>query len=155
MVCERRNPNYNYPQPPIIKKIPTRKLDGSNVNNVNINVNTNLNPNKGGSFLGSNQSPSFGVGGGITTNVGREFTPVRNEGTLPRPVVPQSPVDTGIYNTNVNTNVNTGTYNNVRPLKVGIVTPIKKNPYIQLHDKIGDIMRRRRLLYALTGRRFD
>lgn len=166
MVCERRNPSYSRPSPPIIKKIPTRRIDANDNRN---------------SFVGSNQTPSFGVGAGTISNVGnrgsgltpvgtdfslgkggpgftqvgtdfsfgkggRGFTQVGTDFSLPRPVDPQSTFS-----------VNTGSNRPVVSIpEDGLVgLPMRKNPFIQLHDKIADIMTRRRLLYALTGRRVD
>ena len=125
MVCERRNPNYPYPTPPIIKKIPTRKLSGSNVNTAS-----------GVSFSGSGQSPSFGVGGAVASSIGvgdPGLTPLTPHGFLPRPSVPQNTLS-----------VNTDIFNPARPTSGGgsITLPIKKNPFIQLHDKLENMRKR-------------
>merc|ERR1711997_313002 len=88
MVCERRNPNYPRPSPPIIKKIPTRRAGAESI------------PQN--SFSGSNQSPSFGIGSVSTVSQGGSSGvnfPSVSSNTLPRPAAPQGtyPVNTRSY----------------------------------------------------------
>ena len=130
MVCERRNPNYPRPSPPIIKKIPTRRAGTENI------------PQS--SFSGSNQSPSFGIGSVSTVSQGGSGGvnfPSVSSNTLPRPAAPQ-----GTYP------VNTGSYAPVSPVRNDQYVPrtIKKNPFIVLHDKIAEAAARKRLLKQLN-----
>ena len=139
MVCERRNPSYPRPSPPIIKKLPTRP---ANVNNENRHplIGSKPSPSFG---IGSKPSPSFGIG---TSTIGKNDPNFRPGSTLPRPVPPREP-----------NHISTVNYNPVVPLREEVPIPIskRKNPFIQLHDKIANIMTRRRMLYSLTARRFD
>ena len=129
MVCERRNPSYPRPSPPIIKKLPTRP--------------TSANDNIGNTFIGSKPSPDFGVGS-IST---RKSDPrVRPASTLPRPVPPRESFP-----------VSTANYKPVVPIRDQTPIQISKrqNPFILLHDKIVDMMTRRRLINSLTAHRLD
>ena len=140
MVCERRNPAYPGPSPPIIKKIPTRRVD--------------TDPNNGNSFVGSNNSPSFGIGGSTILNQAPAFAigantqsnvgKIPSGNTLPRPVAPRPLIP-----------VSAGSYNPVVSIALDIPPPKrKKNPFIQLHDKIADEVRRKRILKRLAGLRY-
>ena len=129
MVCERRNPSYPRPSPPIIKKLPTRPTSGKD--------------NIGNTFVRSKPSPEIGVGS-IST---RKSSPrVRPVSTLPRPVPPRESFP-----------VSTANYNPVVPIRDETPIQISKrqNPFILLHDKIANIMRRRRLINSLTAHRLD
>ena len=128
MVCERRNPSYPRPSPPIIKKLPTRP---TSVNTDNRNI-----------FVGSKPAPSFGIG---ASTIGKSDPGFRPVSTLPRPVPPRQ-----------SNPVSTGSYRPVVPVRDEVPIPIskRKNPFIQLHDKIADIMTRRRVLYSLTADQF-
>ena len=137
MVCERRNPSYPRPQPPVIKKLPTRRTSAVTDGDRNY-------------FSGNKPSPSFGIG---TTDIstakgGRGDHGYKPVSTLPRPIAPQGSLP-----------VSTGKYTPVIPIRKDVTVPQvvvrKKNPFIQLHDKIEDIKKRRQLLYALTGQRLD
>ena len=131
MVCERRNERYPFPRPPTIKRIPLRAKAGSGVNN-----------QIGGSFLGSKVPPSIPGGGSVSTNIGlggavSGLTPIRNDASYPLPLVPQNTIS--------------GTTGIGRPLSL----PLEKSPFIQLHDRVAKIMKRRRLLHALAGHLID
>ena len=135
MVCERRNPSYPRPLPPIIKKLPTRRTN--EVPNDNRNA-----------FIGSNQSPSFGFGDFSSSNVGSGPSSRNPIKTLPIP-----PVRPGI----ISLPTRSPNYNPIVPKqpKVSIPQSRQRNPYIQLHDQIEEIKTRRRLFQALTGRIID
>ena len=130
MVCERRNPSYPRPSPPVIKKLPTRPASSANNDNRN-------------TFIGSKPSPSFGIG---TNTIGTNVPSFRPDSSLPRPVPPRQPNPIGPVN-----------YKPVVQIREEVPIPIskRKNPFIQLHDKIANIMTRRRMLYSLTARRFE
>jgi hypothetical protein len=140
MVCERRNPSYPRPLPPIIKKLPTLPISGNNGNR--------------NTFIGSKPSPSFGIG---TSTIGKSDPSFRPVSTLPRPVPPREPNPISTANFNSVVFQRPVANYNPKPVREEVPVPIskRKNPFIQLHDKIADIMKRRRLLYALTARRFD
>ena len=133
-VCERRNPNYPRPMPPIIKKLPTRRT--------NVVANDNRN-----SFIASNQSPSFGFGDFSSSNVGRR-PPARN----PVQNLPIPPVRPEVKLPKISTN-----YNPVLSVQPKVTVPLsgQRNPYIQLHDQIEEIKTRRRLFQALGGGKYD
>ena len=153
MVCERRNPSYPRPQPPVIKKLPTRRTSAVTDGDRNYFSGNKPSPSFGietNYFSGNNPSPSFGIG---TTDIstakgGRGDHGYKPVSTLPRPVAPQGSLP-----------VSTGKYTPVIPIRKDVTVPQvvvrKKNPFIQLHDKIEDIKKRRQLLYALTGQRLD
>ena len=134
MVCERRNPSYPRPLPPIIKKLPTRRTN--EIPNDNRNA-----------FIGTNQSPSFGCGDFSASNVGTR-PPSRN----PVKTLPIPPVRPGIRFPTSSAN-----YNPIVPVQPNVSKPQSRqiNPYIQLHDQIEEIKTRRRLYQALTGRKID
>ena len=93
-----------------------------------------------------------GGGGGGQSHI-PSFTPNRNY----RPI--KIPSDSGIVGGGGGSHVGVGLLN---PLLVGGGSgqgrkklSLEKNPFLQLHDKRATIMKRRRLLYALTGYLID
>ena len=134
-VCERRNENYPRPMPPIIKRLPTRRTSVASNDNRN-------------SFIGSNQTPSFGFGDASSTNFGR-----RPQSTNPIRSLPIPPVRPEVNLPSISTNYKPV----VSPVRRKVTVPLsgQRNPYIQLHDQIEEIKTRRRLYQSLVDHKFD